>query len=126
MADLQDRFLRIRRRFGFWTRTKRITLLVIIALCFYGVVFGDYGFLRIIELRRQRAYLEKQIGLWTIKLNLLENRKRRLEKDDFLIEKLARERLGYYKPGELIFLFPQPDSSDESRLTGLDNLLLNR
>lgn len=121
MAALTGRFLRIRRKFGFWTRTKRITLLLTILLCLYGVVFGDYGFMRIIELRRERSYLESQINLWKIKVNLLENRKRRLESDDFLLEKLARERLGYYKPGELIFLFPEPDSSDQSRLIGFGN-----
>lgn len=112
MRALDQRFLRIRRSFG-WTRTARLTLLVTIGLCVYGVVFGDYGFMRIVELRQERAYLEKQIDLWTMKLKLLETRKDRLENDEFLIEKLIRERLGYYKPGELIFLFPEPDSSQE-------------
>ncbi len=126
MRALDERFLRIRRKFGLRTRTARLTLLVVIGLCIYGVVFGDYGLMRIIELRRERAHLEEQIDLWTMKLKLLEARKQQLENDEFLIEKLARERLGYYKPGELIFLFPESESTgDRLQASNLSAILMN-
>jgi cell division protein FtsB len=128
MEKSDGRFLRIRREFGFWTKTTKIIFVGVLAVCLFGVVFGDYGLMRIIELRKERARLEEEITAWTMKQRILEERKDKLENDPFTVEKIARERAGLYKPGETIFLFMNPDSTentDPDRIP-LDKYSLNR
>lgn len=123
-----SRFLRIKRELGFWTKTTKILFAGVLALCLFGLVLGEYGLLRIIELRKERARLEEEITRSKMKQVLLEERKQKLETDEFTIEKIARERGGMYKPGETIFLFEEADSTQEAELDriSLDNYSLNR
>ena len=128
MEKSDGRFLRIRRELGFWTKTTKIIFVGVLAVCLFGIVFGDYGLMRIIELRKERARLEEEITAWTMKQRILEEQKDKLENDPFTVEKLARERAGLYKPGETIFLFMNPDSidnEDPDRIP-LDKYSLNR
>lgn len=87
-----------------------IILIITVILCFYGVVFGDYGLVRILHLRNEQKKLLREIEILKMKAELLENYKFQLETDRFLIEKLARERAGLCKPNEIIFVFQEPDS----------------
>jgi cell division protein FtsB len=128
MEKSDSRFLRIRQELGFWTRTTKIIFVGVAAVCVFGVVFGDYGLMRVIELKKERAELEEEIIVWTRKQRLLEEWKYKLENDDFTIEEIARNRGGLYKPGETIFLFEDADSSENTG-TGripLDKYSLNR
>jgi cell division protein FtsB len=128
MEKSDSRFLRIRRELGFWTKTTKIIFVGVLAVCLFGIVFGDYGLLRIIELRRERAHLEEEITAWTMKQRILEERKDKLENDPFTVEQIARQRVGLYKPGETIFIFQNPDSAenqDRGRIP-LDKYSLNR
>jgi cell division protein FtsB len=123
-----SRFLRIERHLGFWSRPTKILFAAVLAVCLFGVVLGEYGFVRIIELRKERARLEEEITLAKKRGVLLEARKHELETDDFAIEEIARLRGGMYKPGEIIFLFEYEDSTqdaDYDRIS-LDNYSLNR
>ena len=128
MESSDSRFLRIQRHLGFWTRPTKILLAGVLAVCLFGVVLGEYGLVRIVELRKERARLEEEITLAKMKQVLLEERKHELETDDFAVEKIARERGGMYKPGEIIFLFEASDSTQEADLDriSLDNYSLNR
>jgi cell division protein FtsB len=128
MDGSDSRFLRIKRELGFWTRTTKIILAGVIAVCVLGIVFGDYGFLRIVELKKERTQLQEDITHWKMNQRLLEARKAKLENDPFTIEKLARKRAGLYKPGETIFLFEEPESTHKAGLDriSLDNFSLNR
>ena len=118
---LEQKFLRIRRELRFWSRNTKVILIGVVLLCLGGVVFGEYGLLRIIEVKRDRGKLEAEITVWKMKQRLLEDEKDRLTSDPFTIEKMARERCGLYKPGELIFVFPDDTTSfsslDKSALT---------
>jgi cell division protein FtsB len=120
MEKPDSHFLRIRRQLGFWTRTTKFIVIGVAAVCVFGVVFGDYGLMRVIELKKDRAELEEEITSWTRKQRLLEERKHDLEHDDFTIEEIARNRGGLYKPGETVFLFEEEDS------ISLDKPSLNR
>jgi cell division protein FtsB len=128
MDKSDSRFLRIRRELGFWTRTTKIIFIAVAAVCVFGVVFGDYGLMRVIELKKDRAELEEEIISWTRKQRLLEERKAKLENDDFTIEEIARNRGGLYRPGETIFLFEDADSSENANTDriSLDNHSINR
>ena len=119
---LEQKFLRIRRELRFWTRNTKVILIGVVLLCLGGVVFGEYGLLRIIEVKRDRGRLESEITEWKMKQRLLEDEKDRLTSDPFTIEKMARERCGLYKPGELIFVFPD----DTTSFTSLDKSSLTR
>jgi cell division protein FtsB len=118
----EQKFLRIRRELRFWTRNTKVILIGVIVLCLGGVVFGEYGLLRIIEVKRDRGRLEAEITMWKMKQRLLEDEKEKLTGDPFTIEKMARERCGLYKPGELIFVFPD----DSTSFTSLDKSALTR
>jgi cell division protein FtsB len=116
VEDLERKFLRIRRELRFWTRNTKVILIGVVILCLGGVIFGEYGLWRIIEVKRERGRLEAEITVWQMKQRLLEEEKQRLTSDPFTLEKMARERCGYYKPGELIFVFPDDTTSvSESR-----------
>ena len=127
MGKPKSRYLRVRRRLRFWTRTKKIIFFGVLTVCLVGVVFGEFGFLRILQLKREGARLEAAITSARMKQRLLEERKDKLENDPFTIEKIAREQCGLYKPGEKIFLFEYGDTTDHStRSIALDNYSLNQ
>ena len=91
------------------------------AVCLLGVVFGEFGFLRILLLRRESGELKAQIVEAKMTQRILEEKKDKLENDDFVIEKMAREECGLYKKGEKVFLFEGADSaSEDSRGNPLD------
>jgi cell division protein FtsB len=118
----EHKFLRIRRELRFWTRSTKIILAGVVIVCLGGIIFGEYGVMRMIEVKRERHRLEADITLWKMKQRLLEEEKMQLLNDPFTLEKLARERCGLYKPGELIFVFP----SDTTAITSPSRSLLTQ
>jgi cell division protein FtsB len=70
-----------------------------------AAITGERGYM---DVRRQRASLSKlraEVGaLRRENLTLLAD-VRALKHDPYIIEKIAREKLGYAKPGELVFQF---------------------
>ena len=126
MEKLDSRFYRKRRTFPFWNRTRKLIFAGIVTVCLVGVIFGEFGFLRIIQLKREGGRLEAQIIDAKMEHRILEERKDKLENDPFTIEKIAREDCGLYKPGEKIFLFEYGDTTDRSTDHSLDNFSLNQ
>ena len=123
---LEQKFLRIRRELHFWSRNTKVMLILVILLCLGGMAFGEYGAVRIVEVKKEKHKLEADITTWKMKQCLLEEQKQKLADDPFTLEKLARERCGYYKPGELIFVFPESDTAATSGIerASLDKLPL--
>jgi len=122
MAEFDSRFYRKERKRPFWTRTRKLILAGVIAVCLLGVVFGEFGFLRILLLNSESGDLQAQIVEAKMRQRILEEEKDRLENDDFTVEKLAREECGLYKEGEKVFVFEGADSaSGDSRGIPLDN-----
>jgi len=81
-------------------------VLVAAAIILVAAVTGDRGYL---DVRRQRAEVSKlraEVAALRRENVVLLQEVRALRKDPYLIESLAREKLGYAKPGELIFQFP--------------------
>ena len=114
------RFLRVRRpEKPFWEKAIKLALIGVIAVSAFSIIFGNYGLLRMLELRNESKHLEEQIAYYKMKKKLLEMRRDKLENDPFTIEKHARERLGLYKPGDAIFLFLDADSTEMTNAEGL-------
>jgi cell division protein FtsB len=114
------RFLRVRRpEKPFWEKAIKLALVGVIAISAFTIVFGNYGLLRMLELRKETRHLEEQIAYYKMKKKLLEMERDKLKSDAFTIEKHARERLGLYKPGEAVFLFLDADSAEITDAEGL-------
>ena len=113
------RFLRVRPEARFWDRAIKLALIGLIGIAAFSIIFGNYGLLRMVELRNQRRHLEEQITYYKMKRKILETQRDKLSDDPYTIEKHARERLGMYRPGDAVFLFLDADSAEISDSQGL-------
>jgi cell division protein FtsB len=75
-------------------------LFVIAAVC------GDHGLVHVLRMRGEQRDLERVVFDLGQRNEELRERVRRLQTDDRYIEKLARERLGLVKKGEIIYRVP--------------------
>jgi cell division protein FtsB len=83
--------------------TKKFKLQPVILM---AVVFGVLllpGYAKFQELRHADKQLEANIEQAKLDRQNLEEERVRLEKDDFYAEKLAREKMGIVKKGEIIY-----------------------
>jgi cell division protein FtsB len=67
------------------------------------------------ELRRKEAALQDEIRLEEEMVKHLKNQQERLRSDPRFVEKLAREELGYAKPGETVFRFIDDEATLSNR-----------
>ena len=61
------------------------------------------------ELRDREAALDAEVRALETRLRTLQSDQLRLEDDPHFVEKIAREELGYAKPGETVFRFVDGD-----------------
>ena len=89
-----------------WKFTQRLSLLAIVALT-VGIVLRLFLPLleRQKELRAKEAALREDIQTEAEQLRMLKLTPDKLQEDPRYIEKIAREDLGYAKPGETVFRF---------------------
>ncbi|MFQ5701308.1 MAG: septum formation initiator family protein [Acidobacteriota bacterium] len=93
---------------------RRVVIFVVVAAALavlIGAAVGERGYL---EVRRQRATyaeFEREVEQLEAANAALMEEIRALKTDPYVIEKLAREKLGYVRPGEVIYLFPPDDNS---------------
>jgi cell division protein FtsB len=74
----------------------------LIALAVVAVV-GDHGFLHLRRLQTDQHALDHTVVQLQQRNEVLRRRIQRLQSDDRYIERLARERLGLVKKGEIIY-----------------------
>jgi len=72
------------------------------------VVFGSRGLLHLQTLTGEEAELGRRIAVLLRENEQLRERIRRLRTDDRTLERLAREQLGFTRPGEVIYRFAAP------------------
>ena len=78
----------------------------------YLFATGNFGFLRILSLYEKREDLTRENRYLTVVQADLEWRKRELAKNPALVEKVAREKLGLAKKGEILYkIIPPKDST---------------
>lgn len=68
-------------------------------------VFGEQGMLRVRQLNQERSELEERIALLDAETAELRGKVHMMKTDPFPYEKAARERLGYARPGEVVYDF---------------------
>jgi len=94
---------------GMWHRLSQLVIALIVAACLLGVFFW---YLPVFE---QNKYMRQQILVLENQIRVEEQRKvefetaiRNLRDDPKTVERMARERLGYAKPGETVIYFEPP------------------
>jgi cell division protein FtsB len=94
----------------------RRVLLLVVAMAALALLIsaatGDRGWL---EMRRRRAAyheLKQEVERLRVGNAALARHIEALRRDPYVIEKLAREELGYSRPDEVIFMFPPEDPGE--------------
>jgi cell division protein FtsB len=89
-----------------WKFTQRLSLLAIVALT-VGIVLRLFLPLleRQKELRARKRRCARDIQTEAEQLRMLKLKQEKLQEDPRFIEKIARDDLGYAKPGETVFRF---------------------
>jgi len=76
---------------------------VLLAVCALSAIFGSRGVLHLRNLQLQQAQAEAVAFRLQERNRTLREHLRRLDNDDVYLEKVARERLGWIKPGEHVY-----------------------
>jgi cell division protein FtsB len=85
-------------------RAAATTALAVVAL---GIIaYGAQNLARVVEIRREVESLERQIAELRAETAELQATVSHLRSDPEAIEKLARERLGFVKPGDRVLKLP--------------------
>jgi cell division protein FtsB len=74
-----------------------------LALCAVSAVFGSGGVVNLQRLQAEQAQTEATAFAMAQHNAHLREHLERLERDDVYLEKVVRERLGWIKPGELVY-----------------------
>jgi cell division protein FtsB len=85
----------------------RAGLTIIVVFVLYSFLGGEFGFLNLLRMERYRSQLEKERRELTAEIVDLESRHERLTSDSLLIQKLAREKYGLAREGEVIVRLPE-------------------
>lgn len=108
----EDFFSRIKKNDFFQRKIfRRLLILAVLFLVFYLYFFGDYGFFRLLSLKKEKDDLILEIKKLQAQNMELEIKKEKLKNDLFYIEKIARERHGMAKEDEIIYKFVQPEDN---------------
>jgi cell division protein FtsB len=101
---------------GIWHRLSQFVIVLIVAACLLGVFFW---YLPVFEqnerMRHQILALEAQVQAEESKQIQLQTAIRNLKEDPKTVERLAREKLGFAKPGETVIFFEKPQSEPSAR-----------
>jgi len=87
---------------------KKIIVLALLASLLLGIIFIP-GYLRIRELSRQNQDLEKQIAEFRQLNKDLKEEQEKLISDPLYLEKVAREKLGVVRKGEVVYKVLPPE-----------------
>jgi cell division protein FtsB len=94
---------------GIWPRLSQLTIALLIAAMLIAVGFWYLPLYQQNErMRRRMLELEAKIAQETDRHTQLEARIRSLREDPKTVERVAREKLGYAKPGETVIYFEPP------------------
>lgn len=81
----------------------RIIVFGFLALFLYLVLGGPYGLIKIITLYTKMKNVERETDRLIVEKVLLTKQCENLRNDLFTIEKIAREKLGMIKEGEVVY-----------------------
>jgi cell division protein FtsB len=94
---------------GIWHRLTQLVIALIVMACLLGVFFWYLPEFEQNERLRQRILvLENEVKAEEERQQQLKTAIQNLKHDPKTVERLARERLGYAKPGETVIYFEAP------------------
>ncbi len=71
-----------------------------------AVLFGSRGLLQLGTLKMEERTIQQRLAVLLLENQRLHERLQRLRTDDRTLERLAREQLGFVRPGEIVYRFP--------------------
>lgn len=84
-------------------------LLAIVALWIvYEGILSQHSIVNLYKFRQERNQLKQELAAAEARRDSVKKQLEMLESDDFIIEKLAREKLGLAREGEIIYRYEQP------------------
>jgi cell division protein FtsB len=83
--------------------------IVVLALCGVSAVFGSGGLVQLRRLQEQQAQEEAAAFALAQRNAQIREHLQRLDSDDAYLEKVVRERLGWIKPGEVVYRIDRRD-----------------
>jgi cell division protein FtsB len=88
-------------------KLKKVLLILTTCGIIYYLFFGAYGFINIAKLKRKETKLRKEKQELLKKQEALLDSLKMIKKDTFLIEKIAREKLGMIKDGDTVIIYDE-------------------
>jgi len=106
MWGQDERFLRVKRK-NYRLSQKAAKIIVLLIISLIGIIFiaGDVGLINLWSAKKKIKNLETRIESIQKENAVLNEKIKSLKTDPFEIEKVARERYGYLKPGERVYRF---------------------
>jgi cell division protein FtsB len=95
-------------------KVKRLVLPTLLGLAAYYALFGgEYSLLELRKARREIEAQEAELTLLRAEVEQLRARADSLENDPAMLERIARERFGMIREGEVLYRFAEPQDSAE-------------
>jgi cell division protein FtsB len=123
-----SRYLRVRRSVEVSPRLARAILIAVLTLVALIFVAGDVGLWRLWRAQAELSRLKERIADLEARNSVLSAEIERLRTDPFSIEKVAREKYGYIRPGDHVYriVVPTEDLERASKTpTALDRKARN-
>ena len=92
------------------TPARWAALAALLFMIYFGVQGGEYGTTDLLALRRQEASERTQVDRLRHVVDSLERDAKAIETDRRVQERVARERFGMIRPGELLYRLVPADS----------------
>jgi cell division protein FtsL len=94
-----------------------IYLILVVVLLSATLFFGRNSFLKVILNKREVASLEQKVNILKAENEKLRKENHELKTNPEVIEKIAREQLGYQKSNEKVYRFipPPPEEKNTKR-----------
>ena len=92
------------------TAARWAALAALLFMIYFGVQGGEYGTTDLLALRRQESSERAQVERLRHVVDSLERDARAIERDLRVQERVARERFGMIRRGELLYRLVPPDS----------------
>jgi cell division protein FtsB len=111
------KYLRVRRTVDISPMFARALLIAVLLIIGFIFIAGDVGMLKVWSAQRQLQNLRSKITELESKNALLSAEIDRLKSDSFAIEKVAREKYGYLKPGDMVYrIVPLPEKMEKGTI----------
>jgi cell division protein FtsB len=105
-------------KFRFLLNTRTLIVIVLAWIVYEGAL-SQHSVVNLYKFKKEKSQLEQELATAEAKRDSLKRQIELIESDDFTIEKLAREKMGLAKEGEIIYRYEEPaeEESEEAPLT---------